>query len=338
MILIVTNKEDIHPTPVIEHLERMGVPFFRLNTESLLSDYDFGWICDSVEGDDFWIRNIHTGLEAYGHDINSVWERRPLVPAELRFSNRNEVNAHNLKEAHGFLSYLLYYLGDRFSLGHHLYDRSSSSKMLQLKIARDLGMRIPDTCFSNNKACIEVFAKRHDTVCLKSIDNDNIWFEDELREHVLYTQAVDRDELLALPEESFSQTVNYLQEYIEKEFELRVTVVGSRIFACKIDSQKMDRKSGQVDWRQGLDCGMQHSVYELPQSVMDFCVAFLERLHLNFGCFDFIVTPKQEYVFLECNPNGQWLWIEHETGMEISKCIAETLSIHDGISSQLKRK
>ena len=56
MILIITNKEDIHPTPVIEHLERMGIPFFRLNTESLLSDYDFEWVWDSENGDDFHIR------------------------------------------------------------------------------------------------------------------------------------------------------------------------------------------------------------------------------------------------------------------------------------------
>ena len=74
---------------------------------------------------------------------------------------------------------------------------------------------------------------------------------------------------------------------------------------------------------------MGHSKYDLPTWVADFCTTFLHRLHLNFGCFDFIVTPEGEYVFLECNPNGQWLWIEHETGMDISKCIAETLSEHD---------
>lgn len=329
MILIVTNKEDIHPTPVIEHFERMGVPFFRLNTESLLSDYDFGWSCDSVKGDDFWIRNIHTGLEAYGHDINSVWERRPLVPSELRFYNRNEVNDHNLKEAHGFLSFLLYYIGDRFSLGHHLYDRSASSKMLQLKIARCLGMRTPDTCFSNNKASIKAFAERYDMVCLKSIDNDNIWFDNELREHILYAKAITSESLLTLKDDAFAQTVSYIQKYIEKDFELRVTVIETKIFACKIDSQKMNQDSGLIDWRQGLDHGLRHSEYILPQYVADFCVAFLKKLNLKFGCFDFIVTPKQEYVFLECNPNGQWLWIEHETGMEISKCIAETLVLHD---------
>jgi D-alanine-D-alanine ligase-like ATP-grasp enzyme len=51
----------------------------------------------------------------------------------------------------------------------------------------------------------------------------------------------------------------------------------------------------------------------------------LKHLGLNFGCFDFIYTPLCEYVFLECNPNGQWLWIEHETGMKISDAIAEAL-------------
>lgn len=329
MILIITNKEDIHPTPVIKHFERMAHPFFRLNTESLLSDYEFEWTCDTDCGDDFRIKNLKNGLETFGHDIQAVWERRPLIPTELRLNSRYEINQHNLKEAHGFLSFLLYYLGDRFSLGHHLYDRSSASKMLQLKIARELGIKTPDTCFSNNKPSIVQFCKKHPLICLKSIDNDNIWFEDELKEHVLYSQAVNADEIMALSEEAFSQTVSYLQNYIEKAFELRVTVVCSEIFACKIESQSMDRQHGLIDWRQGLDYNMKHSRYELPSDINDFCKAFLRKLNINFGCFDFIVTPLGNYIFLECNSNGQWLWIEQETGMEISKSIAETLIRYD---------
>jgi glutathione synthase/RimK-type ligase-like ATP-grasp enzyme len=50
---------------------------------------------------------------------------------------------------------------------------------------------------------------------------------------------------------------------------------------------------------------------------------------LNFGCFDFIVTSNNDYIFLECNPNGQWLWIELETGYEISKIIAENLAKYE---------
>jgi glutathione synthase/RimK-type ligase-like ATP-grasp enzyme len=48
-------------------------------------------------------------------------------------------------------------------------------------------------------------------------------------------------------------------------------------------------------------------------------------LDLNFGCFDFIVDENDNVFFLECNSNGQWLWIEEDTGMDISGAIAEWL-------------
>ncbi len=50
---------------------------------------------------------------------------------------------------------------------------------------------------------------------------------------------------------------------------------------------------------------------------------------LEFGVFDLIRTPNDEFVFLEVNPNGKWLWIEDLTGMNISKDIAKYLSMID---------
>jgi glutathione synthase/RimK-type ligase-like ATP-grasp enzyme len=55
------------------------------------------------------------------------------------------------------------------------------------------------------------------------------------------------------------------------------------------------------------------------------CKAFLYQLDLNFGCFDFIVDENENVFFLECNSNGQWLWIEEDTGMDISGAVAEWL-------------
>ena len=71
---------------------------------------------------------------------------------------------------------------------------------------------------------------------------------------------------------------------------------------------------------------------ELPENIRQFCLAFLQRMKLNFGCFDFIVTPEVEYVFLECNPNGQWLWIEMETGYDISKIMANNLAKYENVN------
>lgn len=323
MILILTNKEDVHPTPVIEYLHGRGCPVFRLNTEALLTDYDFSWWANA-DGTDFHIRNVRTGLELWGHDVTAVWERRPVLPKDLPVENREEINRHNREEAAGFLSFLLYYVDDRFCIGHHLHERQAGSKMWQLKVAQEVGMAVPDTCFSNRKADILAFASRYDYVILKSIENDNVWLDDE-QEYVFYGQRVASPLLAEQPEEAFTQTVSFVQEYVDKAFELRVTVVGREIFACKLDSQCLKEDEGKVDWRQGYEHGLRHEAFELSLEVAGFCRAYLERMHLNFGCFDFIVTPSGKYVFLECNSNGQWLWIELQTGQKISVAIAECL-------------
>jgi len=38
-----------------------------------------------------------------------------------------------------------------------------------------------------------------------------------------------------------------------------------------------------------------------------------------------IVTPSSEYVFLEINPNGQYLWLERETGLPFTDTLIEVL-------------
>jgi hypothetical protein len=327
MIFVITNKEDTHPTPVINYLVDRNIFVFRFNTEALLSDYQFKWWCNEKDID-FQIKNTINELEIQGSKITAIWDRRPTPPAALLFENSvTEINKHNLEEAHGFLSFLRYYLSDVFSIGSIIYDRVSASKMLQLKVAMELGMQVPATCFSNNKNDILEFAKNFEFITLKPIDNGNVYIGDDL-EYLFFSQKVNSRSLIELPDESFSQTVNFVQNYVEKLYELRVTVVCDMIFACKIDSQLLDEDKGKVDWRQGYDYGLKHEIYNLPDSISDFCLEYLKKMKLNFGCFDFIVTPQMEYVFLECNPNGQWLWIENETGMKISEAIANALMFH----------
>jgi hypothetical protein len=36
--------------------------------------------------------------------------------------------------------------------------------------------------------------------------------------------------------------------------------------------------------------------------------------------------PSLNWIFLEINPNGQWAWIENETGLPIAAAIADALS------------
>ena len=331
MILIFTNKEDGHPTRVIQYLNTYQVPVFRINSECLLTDYRFSWWANE-KNCDFQIRNIKNGLDIYGHQITAIWDRRPEIPSELPIRNElEEINKHNIEEAHGFLSFIRYYLKDVYSIGSIVEDRPASSKILQLSIAHKLGMRIPDTCFSNEKTPISQLAIQHQELSLKPISNGNVYINGE-QEYVFYSQKVESEDLLQQPEETFTQTISFVQNYVEKAYELRVTVINQDVIACKIDSQIQDDDKGKIDWRQGYDYNLRHEIVELPENIRQFCLAFLQRMRLNFGCFDFIVTPEGEYVFLECNPNGQWLWIEMETGYDISKIMAKNLAKYENVN------
>lgn len=99
----------------------------------------------------------------------------------------------------------------------------------------------------------------------------------------------------------------------------------SRVFATRIDSQELAPDKGGIDWRQGYGHGMELSTFELPADIASKCTALVEALGLDFGCIDLVVRPDGEYVFLECNPNGQWLWVEIATGQKISEAIADFL-------------
>jgi glutathione synthase/RimK-type ligase-like ATP-grasp enzyme len=97
------------------------------------------------------------------------------------------------------------------------------------------------------------------------------------------------------------------QEYVEKKHELRVTIIGDRIFAAEIDSQAQERT--RFDWRH-YDVPMRLRAGQLPSDVAERCFAFVRSYGLNFGAIDLIHTPDGRYVFLENNPNGQWLFVE----------------------------
>ena len=309
VILILTEQLDPHPTSVINLLRERNIPFYRLNTEVLMSDYDFTWYCDNSH-EDVVIKNIKNGQIVHGNQIESIWCRRPSPPSTLRLYSTPNIDAHNLSEAKAFFNYLMYYFSNRYSIGHCLYDKYAKSKMVQLRLAANLGIKIPQTCMSNTKAGIVDFAQSMPEVLLKSFSQNCLVDNDLVYDY--YAIKVKSSELIKQPEEAFVQTVNFCENYVPKDYEVRVTVMGPHIFACKLDSQAQKEDEGKIDWRQGYDYNIKHEGHSLPTEIEEFCKRYLRELHLNFGCFDFIVEPSGEYVFLECNPNGQWRWIEEE--------------------------
>jgi hypothetical protein len=90
----------------------------------------------------------------------------------------------------------------------------------------------------------------------------------------------------------------------------------------RIDSQA--HESTRVDYRRAQDLNS-YQATTLPTDDADRLRRYLRRCGLDYGAFDLIVTPNGQLVFLELNPVGQWLWLQHRTALDISGAIADLL-------------
>jgi glutathione synthase/RimK-type ligase-like ATP-grasp enzyme len=118
-----------------------------------------------------------------------------------------------------------------------------------------------------------------------------------------------------------------LQDYIDKNFEVRYTVVGKEHFVCKIDSQAS--KIANIDWRRYDLANTPHEIINPPEEIKKKVINLMAEFNLNFGALDFIVSQTDEWHFLELNSMGQFLWIEDLTGLKISESIANWLIINN---------
>lgn len=82
---------------------------------------------------------------------------------------------------------------------------------------------------------------------------------------------------------------------------------------------------GEVDWRPTTMDHL-HEIIEPPPDIEEKCRAMLTELGIPWGAFDFIVDDSGKWWFLECNPNGQWLWIQQKTGENLAQHFARELA------------
>ena len=226
-----------------------------------------------------------------------------------------------IDEAWHGMYHLLFNSFDKPWLGHPHKDKFASSRVVQLNLAKKIGWRVPPTIISKNADMVRNFARTHKELALKPLGEkgvclSNVWVP-------YFTSKVSAKELEGKLDEEISLTYNYLQAYIPKKNEWRITVIGEDVFPCIIHSQECE--DSKIDWRTINYNSILHEKGEISNEFKNQLVQYLKHLDIPFGAFDFILTPENEFVFLECNPNGQWLWIEELTGMPISQSIANWL-------------
>jgi glutathione synthase/RimK-type ligase-like ATP-grasp enzyme len=333
MILIITSKQDGHIGAVSRYLDTAGVPWVRLNTEDFATNVELSVSPASGSGK-LALRDSGKTIDL--EDVRAVWFRKPEPVSVSHFLDLDPgaldyVEAEFTEILLGLYSLLNHvpWINDPFKT------RIAHRKMLQLRVAAKVGFTTPRTVITNNPETALAFAKcLQGDVAIKSLGAIVVTEEHtggEAIQYGLFTRRVSFAEL-----ESVKDTVRHqptaFQEFLEKQYELRITCVGSRCFACRIESRSSDLTAD--DYRFDTK-GLVHTAFECPE-FEEKLEAYLKAFGLSFGCFDILVTKTGEAVFLECNPNGQWLWVENMTGLPIGHAIAEQLiSAHEDGSAPM---
>ena len=193
-------------------------------------------------------------------------------------------------------------------------------KVTQLKVARANGFKIPKTIVTNDPDAILAFLDECPHAIAKPLAGG--WFYRQGQYYNVYTTRITK-EMVSSFREAVTVAPFIVQEEVRKSFELRVYVVGEEVHAIKIESQKSPISA--LDWRRYDLKNTPYLPFSLPMDVAQKCRGVVRQFGLQYGAIDIIVTPDGDFVFLEINANGQFLWAERLSGVKVSESIARLL-------------
>jgi hypothetical protein len=320
MILIVTSKRDGHIESVSKHLDDAGAPWVRINIEDFATNVEVTVSPASGSGS---ILLKDSGKEFQLERVRAVWFRKPdpvilshfsLEPAALEYVEAELTEV--ILGLYGLLNHA-YWINNPFQT------RLAHRKLFQLKVAKEVGFAVPHTLVTNcSRAALRFAEVLNGDLAIKSLGAVSV-VANRGKDFVQYGVFTRRISLTDLQESSgqIQYMPTLFQEFVEKQSEIRVTCVGGRTFACRIEPREGDITAD--DYRFDTK-NLRHTPTECPE-LSERMRAYMRAFDLNFGCFDFAVRRSGQPVFLEMNCNGQWLWVEELTGLPIGAAIADEL-------------
>jgi hypothetical protein len=306
-VLLVTETADLAADHLVLAARDRGISFIRFNQDEFPGRATISWQSD---GQTYFCCDGRTFMES---DVSGAWFRRMPPPK----SNHDPTAGFVARETEGFLSGV-WDTASWFWMNPPAAAARAEHKLLQLSHARRLGFTIPPTLATNCPDAAVRFVERAPAIA-KMVVGGRVVIDGI--DHAVFTSAItagdliERDEILACPA--------IFQPRIETRFDLRVTVVGDRVFPARIILR--DRTDQDLDWRRADPARLIYERHVLPADLESKCMKLVATLGLTYGALDFVVTPDDEHVFLELNPAGQWGWIERALGLPITNAILDRL-------------
>lgn len=256
--------------------------------------------------------------------IRSYWYRRGIsefTPKELdREGLQNSLASPLMEEVNRMLSKVKISFGNN-SIGK--YTDNEIDKLEMLTSAMKVGLIIPKTIITGNSEFLQDFkAKCECKVITKAIAINEISFKLNKDIKCIFNLTTTLVDNTYQTNEKLEDCLPALyQQYIEKKYELRIFYLKGKFYPMAIFSQNNERT--KIDYRNyDHDLPNRMVPFVLPKRIRKKLKRLMTDLGLQTGSIDMIITDKNEFVFLEVNPVGQYHWLEKNCNYRISKDIA----------------
>jgi glutathione synthase/RimK-type ligase-like ATP-grasp enzyme len=321
-IFVLTVEDDFHTKRVKGILEKKyNIFLIELKRET----YGKDWTITSLtyRNDLKTIINFD-GKEYVDDQIHSFWLRRNFHLESSDQSPTPEQEYISAQTAIHVNSCIRLLAEKVFFINRPYANWNCNSKIVQAVHAKDCGLSLPNSFQGGSPNLLNNFISAHsekEKLCIKPIEASHLKLNQE-NTLAHYTTLFERRPANEL--ESVKDCPVIIQKFISKDYEIRATLIGNKIFAASIDT-KTANEAAQIDWRHYDWANTPYYPIELPVDISRKIIKHANILGLVYGAYDLIKTPENEYYFLEVNAQGQWLWVEDLTGLKISEALADCL-------------
>lgn len=322
MILVFTERADLNSRIVLSYLNDHSEPFeVFLEDDAIELEYriehnifDYGiyknnrFVCSSGEVKSIWYRRTNIQVNRFGTGEFSQERLRTYSHEHMKTRYEQIQRCFHGKKCLG-----------KFGFGNY-------NKIEFLEVCTSLNIEIPKTLVTRSKLRLLEFWKK----CKEEIITKSLAFPFECINYnkygaidsyrMGYTVPVGKSELESLPD---FFDLSMFQEKLDKLFEIRTIYLDGKVYSEAIFSQS--REVAALDYRLGYDSGMRMCNYTLPEEIEKQVQKLMEKLDLNFGSLDMVVTKDKRYVFLEVNPNGQYGAVSVTTNSNVDYEVAKFL-------------
>ncbi len=311
---IVSGADDLHAIAILATLQDLGADTFQIPTDGIAGSGLASWTLHSAE-----LPSTCSARSIDVRTLDAIWWRRPNAPQSYRLHCRVKAQAEMIDNDSraALLGILLTQFRGQW-VSHPTATSLAENKLVQLEAAHQEGFRVPRTLVTQQPDAVrELYRELDGRVVVKPLKGSG--------RHTCNTAPLTR--ALLRRRAAIAVAPAIYQERIEGTRHLRVQVFGSSVLAVELESNVLD-------WRGDLRIPMRPVA--LSGDLQRRLRQVLRRLKLRMGIFDLKLDETGTPHWLEVNPQGQFLFLQGITGLDLRAAFAHFLLDEARIGRRLR--